>query len=137
MHLSLLKTKIHRATVTHSELNYEGSIAIDDNLLAATGVPGDVPADAAAATPATQAAQTPGGVLVMKASAQSWVQVKDANGRVVLQKTLAAGESVGAEGALPLSVIVGNASGTEVRVRGELLEVAKTTRDNVARFEVK
>lgn len=73
----------------------------------------------------------------MKASAQSWVQVKDANGRVVLQKTLAAGESVGAEGALPLSVIVGNASGTEVRVRGELLEVAKTTRDNVARFEVK
>ncbi|WFF79644.1 RodZ domain-containing protein [Delftia tsuruhatensis] len=103
----------------------------------AAGVPGDVPADAAAATPATQAAQTPGGVLVMKASAQSWVQVKDANGRVVLQKTLAAGESVGAEGALPLFVIVGNASGTEVRVRGELLEVAKTTRDNVARFEVK
>ena len=103
----------------------------------AAGVPGDVPADAAAATPVTQAAQTPGGVLVMKASAQSWVQVKDANGRVVLQKTLAAGESVGAEGALPLSVIVGNASGTEVRVRGELLEVAKTTRDNVARFEVK
>lgn len=103
----------------------------------AAGVPADVPADAAAATPATQAAQTPGGVLVMKASAQSWVQVKDANGRVVLQKTLAAGESVGAEGALPLSVIVGNASGTEVRVRGELLEVAKTTRDNVARFEVK
>ena len=38
MHLSLLKTKIHRATVTHSELNYEGSIAIDDNLLAATGI---------------------------------------------------------------------------------------------------
>ena len=29
MHLTLLKAKIHRATVTHSELNYEGSIAID------------------------------------------------------------------------------------------------------------
>jgi cytoskeleton protein RodZ len=95
-----------------------------------------VAAAPAAAAPDT-AAQTPGGVLVMKASAQSWVQVKDANGRVVLQKTLAAGESVGAEGALPLSVIVGNASGTEVRVRGELLEGARTTRDNVARFEVK
>lgn len=38
MQLSLLKTKIHRATVTHSELNYEGSIAIDDNLLQATGI---------------------------------------------------------------------------------------------------
>lgn len=97
----------------------------------------DAPAEGAAATSAATAGQTPGGVLVMKANAQSWVQVKDSNGRVVLQKTLAAGESIGAEGALPLSVIVGNASGTEVRVRGELLEVAKTTRDNVARFEVK
>ncbi len=38
MQLSLLKTKIHRATVTHSELNYEGSIAIDGNLLDATGI---------------------------------------------------------------------------------------------------
>lgn len=97
----------------------------------------DAPAEGAAATSAATAGQAPGGVLVMKANAQSWVQVKDSSGRVVLQKTLAAGESIGAEGALPLSVIVGNASGTEVRVRGELLEVAKTTRDNVARFEVK
>ncbi|PZP59429.1 aspartate 1-decarboxylase [Pseudoxanthomonas sp. X-1] len=38
MHLSLLKTKIHRATVTHSELNYEGSIAIDGMLLDASGI---------------------------------------------------------------------------------------------------
>ncbi|WP_045739189.1 aspartate 1-decarboxylase [Xanthomonas sp. MUS 060] len=38
MQLSLLKTKIHRATVTHSELNYEGSIAIDGLLLEATGI---------------------------------------------------------------------------------------------------
>jgi aspartate 1-decarboxylase len=38
MHLSLLKTKIHRATVTHSELNYEGSVAIDGLLLDATGI---------------------------------------------------------------------------------------------------
>jgi len=104
---------------------------------AATVSAANAPADGAAATSAATAAQTPGGVLVMKANAQSWVQVKDSSGRVVLQKTLAAGESIGAEGALPLSVIVGNASGTEVRVRGELLEVAKTTRDNVARFEVK
>jgi len=38
MQLSLLKAKIHRATVTHSELNYEGSIAIDDLLLQASGI---------------------------------------------------------------------------------------------------
>jgi len=38
MHLTLLKTKLHRACVTHSELEYEGSCAIDSNLLEAAGI---------------------------------------------------------------------------------------------------
>lgn len=32
MHRTLLKSKIHKATVTGSDLNYEGSIAIDKKL---------------------------------------------------------------------------------------------------------
>ena len=38
MQLTLLKTKLHRACVTHSELEYEGSCAIDSNLLKAAGI---------------------------------------------------------------------------------------------------
>lgn len=38
MHLNMLKAKIHRATVTHAELHYEGSIAIDGVLLDASGI---------------------------------------------------------------------------------------------------
>ncbi|MHC1481167.1 aspartate 1-decarboxylase [Frateuria aurantia] len=38
MHLNILKAKIHRATVTHAELHYEGSIAIDSLLLEASGI---------------------------------------------------------------------------------------------------
>lgn len=38
MQLTLLKTKLHRACVTHSELEYEGSCAIDSNLLDAAGI---------------------------------------------------------------------------------------------------
>ncbi len=38
MQLTLLKTKLHRACVTHSELEYEGSCAIDSNLLEAAGI---------------------------------------------------------------------------------------------------
>jgi aspartate 1-decarboxylase len=34
----LLKSKIHRATVTHCELNYEGSCAIDEDLLDASDI---------------------------------------------------------------------------------------------------
>jgi aspartate 1-decarboxylase len=33
MYLTVLKSKIHRATVTGSDLNYEGSIAIDPKLM--------------------------------------------------------------------------------------------------------
>ena len=38
MQRTMLKSKIHRVTVTHSELNYEGSCAIDDDLLAAADI---------------------------------------------------------------------------------------------------
>lgn len=35
---TVLKGKIHRVTTTHSELNYEGSCAIDEVLLVAAGI---------------------------------------------------------------------------------------------------
>ena len=38
MFRTLLKSKIHRATVTHCELHYEGSCAIDENLLEAANI---------------------------------------------------------------------------------------------------
>lgn len=34
----MLKAKLHRATVTHSELGYEGSCAIDGNILDLSGI---------------------------------------------------------------------------------------------------
>ena len=38
MYITMLKSKIHRATVTQSELNYVGSITIDKTLMNATGL---------------------------------------------------------------------------------------------------
>jgi aspartate 1-decarboxylase len=38
MQITMLKAKLHRATVTHSELGYEGSCAIDGNLLDLSGI---------------------------------------------------------------------------------------------------
>lgn len=38
MLIELLKTKIHRATVTDANLNYEGSITIDKNLMDEAGL---------------------------------------------------------------------------------------------------
>lgn len=38
MLLTLLKAKLHRATVTAAEMDYEGSISIDTELLDASGI---------------------------------------------------------------------------------------------------
>lgn len=38
MNLTMLKGKIHRATVVQAELNYVGSITIDEDLLDAAGI---------------------------------------------------------------------------------------------------
>ncbi len=38
MQLTLLKCKLHRACVTHAELDYEGSCGIDEDLLRLAGI---------------------------------------------------------------------------------------------------
>jgi aspartate 1-decarboxylase len=38
MQLTLLKCKLHRACVTHAELEYEGSCAIDSHLMELSGI---------------------------------------------------------------------------------------------------
>jgi aspartate 1-decarboxylase len=38
MNLTVLKSKLHRACVTHSEVDYEGSCAIDGDLMVEAGI---------------------------------------------------------------------------------------------------
>src|SRR5512144_1254589 len=38
MRRTFFKAKIHRATVTHADLDYEGSVTIDEDLLEAAGI---------------------------------------------------------------------------------------------------
>lgn len=38
MFLTMLKAKLHRATVTQADLDYEGSISVDSELLDAAGI---------------------------------------------------------------------------------------------------
>lgn len=88
--------------------------------------------------PANAALQaTPVGIVTFRAKGESWVEVTDAKGVVVLRRTLAAGEAAGATGALPLAAIVGRADATQVQVRGQAFDLNTVSRDNVARFEVK
>jgi aspartate 1-decarboxylase len=38
MRRTFFKSKIHRATITHADLDYEGSVSIDEDLLEAAGI---------------------------------------------------------------------------------------------------
>ena len=71
------------------------------------------------------------------ATADSWVEVVDAQGHSLLSRTVVAGESVGLDGALPMRVKIGNARGTHLKLRGDNVDLTPWTRDNVARLEVK
>jgi cytoskeleton protein RodZ len=98
-------------------------------------------ADAAIAPLATEpdavTASAASGVLQFRASSQSWVEVVDARGQSLISRLLQPGENVGVDGSLPMRVKIGNAAVTQVVFRGQPVELASRTRDNVARFELK
>ena len=75
-------------------------------------------------------------VVGFTATATSWVQVRDATGKVVFSKTLQAGESGDAQGQAPLKVVLGNAGGTHVLVKNQTFDTQPFVVNNVARFEV-
>ena len=87
--------------------------------------------------PAAATVAATSGIVTFSAKGQSWVEVTDAKGTVVLRRTLVAGDVVGATGALPMSAVVGRVDTTQVEVRGKPLNLLPLSRDNVARFEVK
>lgn len=90
-----------------------------------------------APAPASVDSAAKGSLVTFQASASAWVRVSDSQGAVLFEKTLAAGETAGASGALPLSVVVGNVEATAVEVRGQPFALDAVSKNNVARFEVK
>jgi cytoskeleton protein RodZ len=103
--------------------------------------PSAAPVPAAAASLAAgviaSAAGTVPNVVVFKATSSAWVRVSDSKGVLQFEKTLDAGETAGASGTPPLSIVVGNVGATEVMVRGQPFRLDEFAKNNVARFEVK
>jgi cytoskeleton protein RodZ len=96
------------------------------------------PVPAAASAPVLAAVAAPAGAvpLVVRITAESWVEVVDARGQVLLSRTLRAGEEQSLAGLPPLKVKVGNVAGTEMLLRGSKVDLAGQTQNNVARLEL-
>lgn len=94
-------------------------------------------APSAAVASASAAAAAQGHMLQLRARGPSWIEVVDGRSQVLLARTLAPGEAVGFDGALPMRVRIGNVAVTELSFRGRAVDLAALTRDNVARVELK
>lgn len=99
-----------------------------------------------AAMPAPATAPEPSGVATasdaaplfkVEARQLTWLQVKDVNGKVLLERNLPAGESASIATGGPLYVAVGRADAVDVTVRGQVMDLQPHSRNQVARFEVK
>jgi cytoskeleton protein RodZ len=68
---------------------------------------------------------------------RSWVEVRQADGTVLLSQNNAAGTTQLVEGEPPYTLIVGNASKVELNYRGQRVDLAaQTSRDDVARLRL-
>src|SRR5213075_494028 len=77
------------------------------------------PGSAMAAVPtATDPTPNPPGEVVIRATADSWIQIRDARQSVLLTRVLKAGESCRAPAQPGLSMRTGNAGGLEIMVDG-------------------
>lgn len=87
----------------------------------------------AAAAPAANAAS--GSELELRFAADTWYEIRDRNGKVVLGGTAHAGDVVAGGGTPPYKVVIGNVKGVEsIRRNGEPVDFKSADRNNVARM---
>jgi cytoskeleton protein RodZ len=105
---------------------------------AATATSLGAPAAVEMPAPAASAAVVPAGagLLGLKATGETWVEVQDARGQTLLSRKVAAGESLGLNGDVPLRVTIGNAASTQLTFRGQLVDLKANTEGNVARLQL-
>jgi cytoskeleton protein RodZ len=77
------------------------------------------------------------GLLQVRTTAESWIEVLDGRWQPLMSRMVQPGEAVGLDGARPFRLKIGNAAVTQVVFRGQPVELAAYTRDNVAKLELK
>ncbi len=97
---------------------------------------GTVPGTRGSAS-ANDKAVASGVALVLAFKGRSWVEVRDANGRIVLRSTETAGTTRTVAIAPPLELALGNARQVDATFRGQPLDLGPYTRGNVARVSLK
>ena len=86
---------------------------------------------------ATPAVTKSGAILGFTFNGESWVEVTDAGGKIILSRRFKAGEAEEVVGRPPLVVVVGNAQATRMAFIGREFDLVQHTRVSVARVNLK
>lgn len=78
----------------------------------------------------------PGQQVRMEFDEDSWVEVKDGNGRILLSMLGKQGSSQNLSGVPPLSVTIGHAKGVRLYYKGQLLELQTNADQDVAHLKL-
>lgn len=105
-------------------------IAVPDASVTTTPASPDQAAAGKAPSPASALA------LLFHFNEESWVEVRSADGKVLLQRLNAAGSEQEVDGEAPFSLVVGNAKGVALKFRGQTVDLTPYTRDSVARLKL-
>lgn len=93
--------------------------------------------NAAAVSSTLAPAGASGSLLSITATGESWVEVVNGAGSVVMKRMLKTGDVIDFSTAPPYTVVLGRADAAQVTVRGQPFDTAPYARNSVARFEVK
>lgn len=99
-------------------------------------VPAATPAVGASATGSAAATAARPADLQIAASGETWLEVRDARGQIVINRLLKAGETQAVELAPPYSVVIGRAHLAKVTRAGKDVDLTPHTKVSTARFEV-
>lgn len=75
--------------------------------------------------------------MLLRFTGDSWAEVTDRSGKILLSQLNSAGAEHALDGELPLTVVIGDANFASVEVRGAAFNLQPFTRNNVARFTIK
>ncbi len=106
--------------------------------VAAEAVPPASPA--AAEPPAAEVAPEPAAAakrLELTFAEESWVEIRDGNGKLLVSQLNASGTHRRVDGVAPLSLVIGNASGVKLRYNDKNVDLAPYTRTDVARLTLR
>ena len=99
---------------------------------AASPAPASVSTETPVARPAV--AVGPAGALSLSFAKESWAEVRDRSGAILISENVSAGGERQLGGDPPYSIWLGNADGVRVSFRGQPVDLAPHTRQKVARL---